>query len=1235
MTQRTITLAASQDALVANDSGTSYGAGRDDHLPVGKWTSWTMRSLIGFEDLPAKLAAEGATQVKAARLKAKTSGAAHLDVGGSPRAYLRRITAAWTAGTAGATESWSGSNAVEWSNQPAATTSGEADRTFPTGSNVVTSQECMALLRAALPVTVLDDLGAAGGGNTFHGIQLISFDEGSLTRPFELYSLEGSYAPYLELDIDDNSPPAVPGAITPAGGAVALSTTGTTLTVTFSYSDPDGDAMAAYQYRVWESGITDAMIAGGTAGTPLYDSGSVAATSPPAGATATGLARRSSVRPQIRVKDAKGSWGPYSTIDDRLVTLDAKPIPTNITLTPGTKTPTFAVSSSDPDSALGGTNGQISAIEVDVWTNTGLGRVYLWQSGKQSVALTARATIAYGSGGDTGDDPQFGQTYGWRLRIWDDADQPSDYTADAVWMPTEATGPEIMLPADTSTKLNDLTPDFTIGSTSGPFDQISFRVFADAARALKYYDAGVLAVGSTTVRATSNSGQPILAVNSIAGVAIGDTLRVNNGGGTQEDKVVLSTNAVGPTVTFTTNLGSTHNAAEPVGTMQAVRTYPSVGATALSWGSAPFWDAARRPVGSTALDPFSDLRQFRLNSLPSKPPVSVLTAGAVTRSDGVIVVPSRNPLLRIPYTDADVALYGELPTRKVLEIRQAATPKGSGALVETRTNTGLLKDDESVGEQIEGAAATTGWSAGGSTTLSVVATNPTGYGGSSLQLAIAGLAANGNSHTTKAITLPLSSYGNAATLKIWIRASSLTNVSFVKLTISGAGWTAEYTVTPSTTGVYEEKSVALSAYSGSTGTPFSTAATSIGIRTYATAGGAVTSNVLVRDIRIGSTQTAKTAPDAHLAFESSYDVRGQWGDAVAPGTMGTASDWTTIRPSQPPIVTLTAPTNAAVVTDPTPALTWTKSSPGGKATTSLYARVYRRVAGQDEEIWRSDLLDSLLTVTLPAYLLEHGGTYAWEVDVVDADGLVTMSSRFTFTTTFTKPTALASVTLTPDPARPRVDVSWPASADPNLYEYVVRRRRGNGDFIRIDAMGDPWEEGVSAPITATTIADYAPGLNISLDYTVQVSNGALDTATGLSDSVEGSTIEALDGWWYQVPGQENYTLELHYVAEWQEQKEISELIRQPLPGDDGQETMPIVQTGALEGSRIDVTMDVGPEDADQLRILRLASTTTAFHHGWLMSPLGDVWGAKPRAISQRKGGGAGRRQLTVPFLQVK
>jgi hypothetical protein len=120
-----------------------------------------------------------------------------------------------------------------------------------------------------------------------------------------------------------------------------------------------------------------------------------------------------------------------------------------------------------------------------------------------------------------------------------------------------------------------------------------------------------------------------------------------------------------------------------------------------------------------------------------------------------------------------------------------------------------------------------------------------------------------------------------------------------------------------------------------------------------------------------------------------------------------------------------------------------------------------------------------------------------------------------------------------------------------------------------------------------------------------------------------------------VPGQENYTLELHYVAEWQEQKEISELIRQPLPGDDGQETMPIVQTGALEGSRIDVTMDVGPEDADQLRILRLASTTTAFHHGWLMSPLGDVWGAKPRAISQRKGGGAGRRQLTVPFLQVK
>lgn len=1253
MTQRTITLAAAQDALVSqeNGAGAGLGAGQDDHLPIGKYVSGTtfvMRSFIGFEDIVAKLAAEGVTRVTAARLKGKTSSA-HLATGGSPRAYLRRITAAWAAGQKGGNEVWSNDNAIKWSNQPPVTNTLETDQVFPGGNNAIVSASVMPLLRTVLPASVTDDLGAAGGGNIFFGIGLISFDEASASRAVEILSMQGGYAPYLELDIDDNLPPLAPTDFTPAAGAVHVSSSGQTLTCTFGYSDPDGDPMGAYQYRVFASTVTDAQIAAGTNAAALFDTGAVAAFAPPGGGvTATGLTRRSSVRPQVRVQDSRGAWGPWSTIDDRLVTLDAKATPSNITITAGTRTPTWGVSSSDADTSLGGTNGYITGLEIDVWTNTGLGRVYLWRSGKQAFAATARATLAYGSGGTTTGTPDYGQGYGWRLRIWDDADQPSDYTADALWTPQPSSGPEIMLPADTTTKQNSITPTFTIGSTTGPFDTIRWRVFGEEALSTLYYDSGQIAVGSTTVRATSVSGQPVLQVNSIAGVTAGDTLRTNHGGGSSEDRIVLSTNAVGPTITFTANLGSTHNAAEPVGTIQTARAYPGT-ARVLAWGEAPWWDATRRPVGAVALDPFAQARQFRVNALPTKPSITVVTAGAVTRADGVVVSPVSLPLtLRIPYLDADVGLFGELPTRKIVEIRQAATPKGSGTLVETRTNTNLLADDESIGQTLDALTGIAGWvpsGSGGSTTLSAVATNPTGYGGTSLQVALAAVPASGYSITSK--DLVVVKYGGATQLKLWVRASSLTNIQSVEVTIRQAdnlnNWVSFTANAPSVINTWEEKTMTLGAPSGGVLSAIDfTKPIRIDLRANVGPGGAYTGNLLFRDLRIGTVQTGKTVPDGHLVPESSYDVRGQWGDAVAPGVMGAASDWLTVKPSSPPIVTLSSPADAAVLTSPRPLLQWASTSPANKSRASRAVRVYRRVANQDQEIYRFALTENLFggagsnggNHQVPPYILRTGETYSWEADVVDSDGLLTTSAKRVFTVTFPTVLPAGSFAVTPDVDRPRVALEWTASPTSGVYEWILKRRRGNGPFERIDEFGNTWVDGVSDRISGGTAIDYAPGLGQSIDYQLQASLSSADPESGVSVASEASTAIALEGWWYQVPERDELTLELHYVEDWSEKESLSELVRSPLPDDDGQ-TYPIVQTGSREGSVVSLTMGVSLEDADQLRILRDAAVDASVTHGFLMSPLGDVWAVKPRAIDQRKGGGAGRRQLTVPFLEVR
>ena len=45
------------------------------------------------------------------------------------------------------------------------------------------------------------------------------------------------------------------------------------------------------------------------------------------------------------------------------------------------------------------------------------------------------------------------------------------------------------------------------------------------------------------------------------------------------------------------------------------------------------------------------------------------------------VVPTTDVLFTTPYTDPDVSAYGETPSASELEIRAAATPAGSGALV--------------------------------------------------------------------------------------------------------------------------------------------------------------------------------------------------------------------------------------------------------------------------------------------------------------------------------------------------------------------------------------------------------------------------------------------------------------------------------------------------------------------------------------------------------------------------
>jgi hypothetical protein len=92
------------------------------------------------------------------------------------------------------------------------------------------------------------------------------------------------------------------------------------------------------------------------------------------------------------------------------------------------------------------------------------------------------------------------------------------------------------------------------------------------------------------------------------------------------------------------------------------------------WGQEPLVDARIRVTGNADPGPYTEQRRIHLNAAPGSPyPLSVSTAGAVVRSDGVVVVDAATPTVVAPFRDLDLDLgYTEAPTRSEFEVRTLA-----------------------------------------------------------------------------------------------------------------------------------------------------------------------------------------------------------------------------------------------------------------------------------------------------------------------------------------------------------------------------------------------------------------------------------------------------------------------------------------------------------------------------------------------------------------------------------
>lgn len=119
-----------------------------------------------------------------------------------------------------------------------------------------------------------------------------------------------------------------------------------------------------------------------------------------------------------------------------------------------------------------------------------------------------------------------------------------------------------------------------------------------------------------------------------------------------------------------------------------------------------------------------------------------------------------------------------------------------------------------------------------------------------------------------------------------------------------------------------------------------------------------------------------------LAYETVYKWRVRYRDSK--NVDGEWSPYITFKPSQPSVVAITAP--GSTITSPQVTVTWTHSSPAGKAQANYRVRV-RRDLDDTIRYDSNTVISSTKNHVIPAGYLINNTDYVFEVTAVDTDGI--------------------------------------------------------------------------------------------------------------------------------------------------------------------------------------------------------------------------------------------------------
>jgi hypothetical protein len=456
-----------RDAFVVDTGGVGGGAGLGWTLNIGLSGGNVFRAYLKFN-----LDFANMTDIVSAELRVKTASEVGWTYPSSPRVHCRRADKNWDQGSYGNKGAdkitYSSTNAINWGNQPGSTGTTGPDTTVSGGTNVVVAIPCTATVKEWFPVA------KGGGGKANYGMRVSAADEANSAQRLEVWSAtSGKYDPVLRVYYENNIPPAAPTDLIPADPdhPVLISPTGTTGTFTGRFIDPDiGDTLDAVHFQLHDVASTDAV--------PILLAEATYTKDVPAGATLTnntfsiprtGMVLARQYRWCARTRDSGGptsgtpTWGPFSSLDNGLFRAVAQlNAPSGLSVDIDSATPFFYGNISGADSAA-----YITAVDFEVLTAPTSGSATpKWVTTPPGSPLPVgidvggalkKYQIQY-----SGDGLSPGLRYQYRVRVRDQYNQWSPFSAFQLWTYLLPTGPGTMTPKNNT--LVSATPLFTIGN---------------------------------------------------------------------------------------------------------------------------------------------------------------------------------------------------------------------------------------------------------------------------------------------------------------------------------------------------------------------------------------------------------------------------------------------------------------------------------------------------------------------------------------------------------------------------------------------------------------------------------------------------------------------------------------------------------------------------------------------------------------------------------------------------